>query len=180
MEQFTKKPNEGRVLTKNQFFYDMFHPSNIGHTIMADCLQYLFESCDLSEHARLDAFESGLTEEGMLAQQLQMKPAIGKSFEHVRLLDKKDVYAGAQIDAGGFCATDDQLQSVEMDDRLELTPEFPYNWMYDATMPENAVFTIRIHCKALVLIFKDSGEVDVGKAYVDVDGERRMTADPSN
>lgn len=114
----------------------------------------------------------------MLAQQLQMKPAIGKSFEHVRLLDKKDVYAGAQIDTGGFCATDDQLQSVEMDDRLELTPEFPYNWMYDATMPENAVFTIRIHCKALVLIFKDSGEVDVGKAYVDVDGERRMTADP--
>ena len=178
VEQFTKKPNEGRVLTKNQFFYDMFHPSNLGHTIMADCLQYLFERCDLSEHARLDAFESGLTEEGMLAQQLQMKPAIGKSFEHVRLLDKKDVYAGAQIDAGGFCATDDQLQSVEMDDRLELTPEFPYNWMYDATMPENAVFTIRIHCKALVLIFKDSGEVDVGKAYVDVDGERRMTADP--
>ena len=50
--------------------------------------------------------------------------------------------------------------------------------MYDATMTENAVFTIRIHCKALVLIFKDSGEVDVGKAYVDVDGERRMTADP--
>ena len=114
----------------------------------------------------------------MLAQQLQMKPAIGKSFEHVRLLDKKDVYDEAKIDAGGFCATDDQLQSVEMDDRLELTPEFPYNWMYDVTMPENAAFTIRIHCKALVLIFKDSGEVDVGKAYVDVDGERRMTADP--
>ena len=53
VEQFTKK--EGRVLTKNQFFYDMFHPSNIGHTIMADCLQYLFERCESSEHARLDA-----------------------------------------------------------------------------------------------------------------------------
>lgn len=50
--------------------------------------------------------------------------------------------------------------------------------MYDGSVPENAAFTIRIHCKALVLIFKDSGEVDVGKAYVDVDGERRMTADP--
>ena len=66
VEQFTKKPNEGRILTKISSFYDMFHPSNIGRTIMADCLQYLFESCDLSEHARLDAFESGLTEEGML------------------------------------------------------------------------------------------------------------------
>ena len=70
VEQFTRK--EGRVLTKNQFFYDMFHPSNIGHTIMADCLQYLFERCELREHARLDAFENGLTEEGMLLQRLKL------------------------------------------------------------------------------------------------------------
>lgn len=44
---------EERVISKNRFFYDMFHPSNIGHTIMADCLQYLFERCDMAEHARV-------------------------------------------------------------------------------------------------------------------------------
>lgn len=176
--QFTKKANKGRVLTKNQFFYDMFHPGNIGHTIMADCLQYLFERCDSSEHARLDAFESGLTEEQMLAQRLQMPPAIGNSFEKVMLMDKRDVYEGADIDEGGFCATDDQLQSVEMDESLHLIPEFPYNWMYDGTKPERAYFTLHINCKALVLIFKDSGEVDVGKAEIYVDGEHRLTADP--
>ena len=176
VEQFTKK--EGRVLTKNQFFYDMFHPSNIGHTIMADCLQYLFERCESSEHARLDAFENGLTEEGMLLQRLKLEPVIGGSFENVRLMDKKDVYEGAVIEAGDFTATDDELQSVEMDDALTLTPEFPYNWMYDGTKTDVKAFTLRMNCKALVLIFKDSGEVDVGKAEVYVDGVHVLTADP--
>lgn len=176
VEQFTKK--EGRVLTKNQFFYDMFHPSNIGHTIMADCLQYLFERCELREHARLDAFENGLTEEGMLLQRLKLEPVIGGSFENVRLMDKKDVYEGAVIETGDFTATDQELQSVEMDDALNLTPEFPYNWMYDGTKTDAEAFTLRMNCKALVLIFKDSGEVDVGKAEVFVDGVHVLTADP--
>lgn len=176
VEQFTRK--EGRVLTKNQFFYDMFHPSNIGHTIMADCLQYLFERCELREHARLDAFENGLTEEGMLLQRLKLEPVIGGSFENVRLMDKKDVYEGAVIETGDFTATDQELQSVEMDDALNLTPEFPYNWMYDGTKTDAEAFTLRMNCKALVLIFKDSGEVDVGKAEVFVDGAYVLTADP--
>lgn len=176
VEQFTRK--EGRVLTKNQFFYDMFHPSNIGHTIMADCLQYLFERCELREHARLDAFENGLTEEGMLLQRLKLEPVIGGSFENVRLMDKKDVYEGAVIETGDFTATDQELQSVEMDDALTLTPEFPYNWMYDGTKTDVKAFTLRMNCKALVLIFKDSGEVDVGKAEVFVDGAHVLTADP--
>ncbi len=176
VEQFTRK--EGRVLTKNQFFYDMFHPSNIGHTIMADCLQYLFERCELREHARLDAFENGLTEEGMLLQRLKLEPVIGGSFENVRLMDKKDVYEGAVIETGDFTATDQELQSVEMDDALNLTPEFPYNWMYDGTKTDAEAFTLCMNCKALVLIFKDSGEVDVGKAEVFVDGAHVLTADP--
>lgn len=176
VEQFTRR--EGRVLTKNQFFYDMFHPSNIGHTIMADCLQYLFERCELREHARLDAFENGLTEEGMLLQRLKLEPVIGGSFENVRLMDKKDVYEGAVIETGDFTATDQELQSVEMDDALTLTPEFPYNWMYDGTKTDVKAFTLRMNCKALVLIFKDSGEVDVGKAEVFVDGAHVLTADP--
>lgn len=31
-----------RVLSKNQFFYDIYHPSNMGHRIMADCLMNLW------------------------------------------------------------------------------------------------------------------------------------------
>lgn len=176
--QFTKKKEEGRVLSKNQFFYDMFHPDNIGHTIMADCLQYLFERCEAMEHARMDTFTMGMTEEEILEQHLSCGPVIGADFEHVKLLDKKDTYSHAEISEGGFIWTDKELQCVEMDAERSLTPEFPYNWMYDGTKSEETWFEMRINCKSLLLIFKDSGEVNVGKAKVSVDDNYCLTADP--
>ena len=176
--QFTKKKEEGRVLSKNQFFYDMFHPDNIGHTIMADCLQYLFERCEAAEHARLDTFTKGMTEEEILEQQLSEGTAIGADFEQVQLLDQRDIYAHANIVEGGFVWTDTKLQSVEMDTDLTLTPEFPYNWMYDGTKSKENWFEMTIRCRSLLLVFKDSGEVNVGKAKVYVDGDYCLTADP--
>ena len=50
--------------------------------------------------------------------------------------------------------------------------------MYDGTKPDRAFFELTITCRALFLIFKDSGEVDAGTADVLVDGEFRFTADP--
>lgn len=180
--QFALKNDEGRVITKNQFFYDMFHPNNAGHSVMADCIEYLFEKIDQAGHASLDAFELGLTEEKILQEKLNLAPVIGNSFENIRLLDKKDIYAKAYIDEGGFESTDTQLQSVEMDDQLSLTPEFPYNWMYDGTKNTlnraKAYFELEMECRALLLVFKDSGEVNVGKAKIYVDGEYHFTADP--
>lgn len=175
--QFSGKEQK-RVITKNQFFYDMFHPTNLGHTIMADCLEYLMEVCDTSDHARVDSFRQGMTEEEVLEQCLHGEPAIGNSFEKVKLLDRRDGYEGASMREGGFDATDHELQCVEMDQDLCTTPEFPYNWMYDGTKPDRAFFELTITCRALFLIFKDSGEVDAGTADVLVDGEFRFTADP--
>lgn len=176
--QFTKRKEEGKVLSKNQFFYDMFHPDNIGHTIMADCLQYLFERCEAAEHARIDTFAEGMTEEEILEQKLSGKPAIGADFEAVRLLDKKDMFSKAKITEGGFVWTDTELQSVEMDAELTLTAEFPYNWMYDGTKSKENWFEMTIPCKSLLMVFKDSGEVNAGRAKVYVDDQYCLTADP--
>ena len=65
-----------------------------------------------------------------------------------------------------------------MDGNLTQTPEFPYNWMYDGSRPQMAGFEMEITCKSLFLIFKDSGEMDVGKANVFVNDVYCMTADP--
>ncbi len=48
--------------------------------------------------------------EDRLKECMSEPPAIGKSFETVRLLDRKD--RGAEIDEGGFTAVDRELQSV--------------------------------------------------------------------
>lgn len=165
--QFRLKTGEGRVLSKNQFFYDMFHPTNAGHTIMADCLMHCFEM----------AKEQGTGNEP--SREPLPAPVIGADFEDVRLLDKKDMPAGAVVKPGSFLFVDDKLQCVEMNEDLTGTPEFPNNWMYDGKLvKQGGDFTLEITCRALLLVFKDSGELDAGRADVFVDGAKKLTADP--
>lgn len=172
--QFRLKPGQGRVLSKNQFFYDMFHPTNVGHTIMADCLTCFFERA---------AEQEGITETDILAEGLP-EPVIGAEFEQVKLLDRKDMPEGVTVTSGSFCLTDTELQEVEMDESLVCTPEFPYNWMYsggersEPGTKSGQPFTLELSCRALLLIFKDSGEVRVGKAEISVDGVRKLVVDP--
>lgn len=190
--QFRLKPEAGRVLSKNQFFYDMFHPTNAGHTVMADCLTSLFQRIDWEVKTDRKARTAG--EENAGAPDIWEKglpePVIGADFERVKLLDKKDMPGGAKITCGGFCYTDTELQEVEMDENLTCTPEFPYNWMYcggksgesgiagEIGTAAGLAFTLELSCRAFLLIFKDSGEVRAGKAEVFVDGEKKLTADP--
>lgn len=165
--QFRLKAGEGRVLSKNQFFYDMFHPTNAGHTIMADCLTYCFEKAKEQGGSAGPAWET------------LPDPVIGGEFEQVRLLDKKEMPPFAAVTPGSFLFVDDKLQCVEMDEDLTGTPEFPHNWMYDGKrVKQGGDFTLEITCKALLLIFKDSGELDAGRADVFVDGAKKLTADP--
>ena len=37
---------ERPVITRRQYFYDVFHPSNNGHRVMADSLLYMIERLD--------------------------------------------------------------------------------------------------------------------------------------
>lgn len=168
--QFYKKDGEGRVFTKNQFFYDIYHPSNAGHRVMADCLLYLFRQAE----------KETVTEcQGKSMEQLLMQePVAGNAFEDIRLLDKKDTYGKAEIIPGGFTATDNILQCVEMDSYLEPVPQFPYNWHYDGSNTDMPYFEMNITCRALVLVFKDSGETDAAKADVYVDNKFVKKADP--
>ena len=165
--QFYDKEN--RIISKNQYFYDIYHPSNLGHTIMADCIANLFREVEKAD------FESVADNTEEL---LKKAPAIGNTFDDVKLLDKKDTYDKAVINCGGFTETDDVLQSVEMNLDLDFTKQFPYNWMYDGTKGCRGSFEMTITCKSLVLVFKDSGETDAAKAEVYVDEKWVRTADP--
>ncbi len=170
--QFPLKNADGRVISKNQFFYDIYHPTNLGHTIMADCLGFLFDEAQ----KKLQLGEA--LPEDMTDELLCREPAIGADFEYVKLLDKKDTYDKAEINCGGFTGCDTVLQCVEMDTAIEPVPEFGYNWFYDGTKPDEAFFEMKICCKALVLVFKDSGDPQTGCADIFVDGKAAGRANP--
>lgn len=156
--QFADPAN--RVITKRQYFYDVYHPSNLGHRIMADCLLYLI---DRLSHQQPDAEDTGY-----------VPPYYGADFENLLLLDRKQP-RDAVIDPGSFTDTDGDLQCVPLDADMNNTPMFPYNWK---KAEGSAPFVLEITCRKLVLEFKDSGSDDFGKAVVTIDGEKHRILDP--
>ncbi|WP_156926715.1 SGNH/GDSL hydrolase family protein [Cohnella panacarvi] len=163
-EQFRLTKAEGNVISKRQFFYDIYHPTNAGHTVMADCLDRLFAAADQAEADAEDI-------------SIDKPPIIGNDFVGMRLLDRSNYNGVAEIAEGGFTETDSELQNAEMDDHPYGTPQFPYNWMRTASSG-NASFKLTLACRCLILVFKDSGNGDFGKAEVIVDGKPVLVADP--
>ncbi|MBQ7863467.1 MAG: SGNH/GDSL hydrolase family protein [Lachnospiraceae bacterium] len=157
---------ETPVITKRQFFYDLYHPSNDGHQIMADCLDYFWQ---LAEEGEEPSEDVDLSKDGIIGNRYRALVAFGKddASKHVK-----------ELNAGSFTAVDNMLQCVEQDANAHTTPEFPDHWMYngDAAQPEN--FTMALICKDLLLVYKDSGDPSFGTAEVLVDGEVTRTINP--
>ncbi len=172
--QFSLLPEDGRVISKNQFFYDIYHPSNLGHQIMADCLINVFDEVN-SSHGYHELEERQLS---------KTKPVIGNDFEKVELIDKNEInrlkkkYKIAMLDEGSFNGTDTQLQRVEMDSVITPVPEFPFNWAHNETATGKGPFSMQLTCSKLLLVFKDSDRPEYGTAEVIVDGEKLYEADP--
>lgn len=164
VDQFELTKAEGNIISRRQYFYDVYHPTNDGHTVMADCLSYLIK---LVEDAVADQEDI----------KLNLTPVIGNDYQKVQLIDRKDNDSIADISVGGFTETDTDLQMVEIDMDLHTTPQFPYNWMHTAKSG-NESFQMTITSKSLILVFKDSGSSEVGKADIYLDGKYLKTADP--
>ncbi|AIQ35135.1 acyl-CoA thioesterase [Paenibacillus sp. FSL R5-0345] len=163
-EQFRLSKAEGNIISKRQFFYDIYHPTNEGHRVMADCLAYLFT----------ETHKSLMNEDEIL---LDQRPVIGNDFAGTLLLDRTNYIDAGKIEVGGFSGIDTDLQRVEMDTDSHGTPEFPHNWMHSRASGEQS-FKLTITSRNLILVYKDSGSSEFGKADIFVDGSLAVTADP--
>lgn len=192
--QFNLSPSEGRVISKNQYFYDQYHPSNNGHIVMCDCIRALFlegvnemmrereaelkkygESHWESEYAKYDEAWTKAVEKA-----LARTPLLSGRFEQVELLDKKDNPLSTEVSftAGSFDKTDEDLQRVEMDSEIVPVPEFPYNWHYDGTSDSPEPFVVKCTCTKILAVIKDSGLAEYGTATITVDGKKVMDYNP--
>ncbi|MGN1083435.1 MAG: SGNH/GDSL hydrolase family protein, partial [Lachnospiraceae bacterium] len=154
--QFSQKTP---VITKRQFFYDLFHPSNEGHRVMADCIDYFWKRAAEAPLEAEDAVPGA-------------EPAIGDTYCAIKTFDRsnyKEHTAVRELSCGAFTEKDTMLQCVEMDDHAYATPEFPENWM-KAPETNGEPFRMRLSCKDLLLVYKDTGDTGFGKAEVRVDG----------
>lgn len=169
VEQFYLKVGEGKVISKNQFFYDMFHPTNDGHKIMADGVINYLKIADAEDY------------DDELISLSDIKAPKSADFENIILIDSKHNPCGAKIDVGSFTSTDKDIQCVERNMDLFTSPEFANNWQYEGTKnvsKEYDSFKLDVVCTSAVLAFKDSADNSVGKADVFVDGKKLYYADP--
>lgn len=168
VDQFYKKTGDGRVVTKSQFFYDMFHPTNVGHRIMADGFLKLLDIVDgMEQDQDIESLEG-------------IKPPKGSNFENVIRIDRKVNASLIKLDEGSFTSVNDELQKVERNMDLFTTPQFPDNYMYNPK-DNNGEFkplSIDAEFKIFMMVFLDSADNKVGKAEVFVDGEKTYYADP--
>lgn len=168
--QFALPADKGRVISKRQYFYDTYHPTNVGHTVMADCLVHLF---DVVEQQPQET-------DPVCAARLEASLGYyGKMFGDIRLVTQGNALPEAcSVEVGDFTVRDTELQCVERDADSGVTPEFPENWMKLPGTGSNNPFVLRICAKDLFLIFKDSGATNVGTAVVTVDGTVVYEANP--
>lgn len=152
------------VITKRQFFYDIYHPTNDGHRIMADCIAYLFETVEKEETAAEDI-------------SLDKEPVYGIQFKDIVRFDRKDADEYAEISQTGYDAYDTDIQYVERDMDLNASPEFSDNWMNDGSI-SGAEFKMNLTCKNLVAVIKDSGSSEFGTADIYVDGKVVKSINP--
>ena len=152
------------VISKRQFFYDIYHPTNDGHRIMADCIAHLFEELDREEMAGEDI-------------SLDREPVYGIQFKDIERFDRKNADEYAEITARGYEASDTEIQYVERDMDLGGSPEFADNWLNDGAVAD-AEFSMKLTCRNLVAVVKDSGSSEFGTAEVYVDGAIVKSIDP--
>ena len=158
---------ENPVITKRQYFYDLFHPSNDGHRIMSDCIDYFWEQAAKAPEETKDTV-------------LDATPAIGEKYRTLLAFDRanyKEHEAVKALSEGVFTEKDYMLQYVEKDDNPKGVPEFPDNWMKPAASKGGA-FCLKIFCKDLLLVYKDSGDPAFGTVEVRVDGRVTREVNP--
>ena len=158
---------EAPVITKRQYFYDLFHPSNDGHRIMADCIDYFWEKAAAAAQEPADAV-------------IDETPAIGEKYRGLLAFDRSNYNeheAVRSLECGVFSEKDTMLQYVEKDADTQASPEFPENWMKPQGQAGEP-FRMRLCCKDLMLVYKDSGNPVFGKVEIRVDGEVTRVVDP--
>lgn len=160
----TPQFEQSNIITKRQFFYDIFHPTNDGHRIMADCITYLLQQVDQGEADSNDL-------------SLDVPPVYGTQFADVTLVDRSNVQQYALVEQVGFDAMDREVQYTERNLDLDGTPTFTNNWMHDGSV-KDAYFKLNVTCKNLLIVMKDSGDSSFGKVDVSVDGTYKKTLDP--
>lgn len=145
-------------LSDEAFFSDIYHPTDYGHRLMADCVIAALRAVDAAPESPRDA---------------PIPESEGARFAAIELLDASRRPADARISVGSFVHKDLALPAFNSDGNFT----FPANWRRDAAQA-NDPLVLEIACRSLILVYKKSqANPDFGEASIIVDGKEVETLD---
>lgn len=86
-------PHVGKEWTQEQFFFDQYHPTSLGHGVMADCLLAAVEAAAGQETSATDI-------------DMTVSPAFGTNFTGLKTIFADGDHSGIQLERGGFAHDD--------------------------------------------------------------------------
>lgn len=178
-DQFYMNKDQGRIITKDQYFYDRYHPTNLGHTVMADCIINLFKKVNEADDSSKGASKYNMPDKYLMSD----------AFEYISTFDISEGAAASacgddgmgnswsikDLDFGDFTEKDNESQYAEKDFDLYGTMQFPENRKH--TKGGRGI-SFEADCRLLMVVTKDSASPDEGKADIIVDGKIVKTVDP--
>ena len=138
------------------YFYDQYHPSSYGHTLMKNCLMNLLKVMD-------EADEN-------VPQELPEKAVKGRDFMDLVSVDSAHKVDGLNV--GSFGSTDEKVVTMYFTKAVS----FPDNFSHKAG-DENTPLSLKINCKNILINYKTSNEAGFGNAEFYVDGVLVATAE---
>ena len=148
-------------LTDDEFFGDIYHPTNLGHKLMSDCLINLFDKIDQEEKSITDII-------------IPKKPKIGASFLNVKMLHSRSDNKDIKIIKGSFSDVDILMPKLAYEDNQDI---FPLNWKHTKESGHQS-FIIKLKCKNFLLSYKKNNNPETAGAIdINIDGVKTETID---
>ncbi len=144
----------GREWTNQEFFSDPYHPTSMGHAVMADCL---LKAVDLAVEAETATQDIDLSAEC----------AYGDDFMGLKTVYAEDVPSDIFLDRGGFVS--DDLHSYT---NMPVGRVCGQNFHHAAGDPAEPLRLTGIF-KKLLIAWKATSSEDFGKARVILDGKTK-------
>lgn len=145
----------GRI-TDKQFFADIYHPTDFGHSITADCISYYFSTVDADADTDKDI-------------EIPSAARFGQAFVGIKMYDRATVDDNVKVTEGGFSGKDSALVRFATGQ-----PSFPENWMHNSSSGD-VPFKMTLNCKNLLFVYKSGGSYGTAEVYVD--GQLTQTLD---
>ena len=147
-------PHVGKEWSAKEFFFDAYHPTSMGHGVMADCLLYAVEQANRAERASQDI-------------DLNAPSAYGTDYMGLKSIYGEGEYPGVQLERGGFSSDDTGSYS-----NLPVGRVCGKNF-YHSAVDSNEPLRLTAVFKKLLIAWKASPDAQFGEAQIIVDGEVR-------